>query len=196
MSVKRFGYIRVSTVVQNLERQTDALTAAGIDPADIYADKISGVKQKRPGLDDLLSRVREGDSITVISLDRLGRSALHVMQTIADLTERGIDVVSLKPGENLSGPTGQLLRGIMILVADWERQMSMERAQEARAARAARAEPGEQVEGRPRTVRTRERLVKIQKLRAKSRGASEIAKVMNMSRRSVYRAFEELDAVE
>lgn len=196
MNAKRFGYIRVSTQAQNLERQLDALTAAGIAEDHIFSDKISGVKEKRPGLDDLLSRVREGDSITVVSLDRLGRSALHVMQTIADLTERGIEVRSLKGGEDMSGPTGKLLAGIMILVAEWEREMMLERVAESRAAKAARAAAGEQVAGRPRTARTAEQLRKVRSLRAKGRGAAEIGKQVGMSRASVYRAFQELDERE
>lgn len=184
---KRFGYIRVSTAAQNLDRQTDALTSAGIDADDIYADKISGARQSRPGLDDVLSRVRPGDSITVVSLDRLGRSALHVMTTIADLTERGISVRSLKEGENMGGATGKLLQGLMVLVAEWEREMNAERVAESRAARAARAAKGEQVAGRPRTARTGDNAAKVRKLAAKGHAAADIAKLTGMSRASVYR---------
>jgi len=187
-TAKRFGYIRVSTVAQNLERQVDALTAAGIDPADIYSDKISGARQSRPGLDDLLSRVREGDSITVASLDRLGRTALHVLSTIAELEERGVTVLSLKDGENLTGATGKLMRGLMALVAEWEREMNRERVEEARAARAARAKAGEQVAGRPRTALTPSKIAEVQKLRQRGRTPAEIAKLVGMSRASVYRA--------
>lgn len=187
---KTFGYIRVSTVSQNLERQIDALTAAGIAPADIFSDKISGTKQSRPGLDDLLSRVREGDTIMVVSLDRLGRSALHLMQTIASLEERGVAVRSLKDGENMSGATGKLMRGLMILVADWEREMNAERVAEARAARAARAKAGEQVAGRPRTALTPAKIAKVKARAAKGQSAGEIATLEKMSRASVYRALQ------
>lgn len=187
-SPKRFGYIRVSTVAQNLDRQTDALVAAGIDPADIYADKISGVKTTRPGLDDLLSRVREGDLIQVVSLDRLGRSALHVLSTISELEERGVTVLSLKDSENMTGATGKLMRGLMTLVAEWEREMNAERVAEARAARAARATDGEQVAGRPRSALTPDKIAKVRKLHAKGHSAADIAKLADMSRASVYRA--------
>lgn len=184
---KRFGYIRVSTVAQNLERQVDALTAAGIDPADIYSDKISGARQSRPGLDDLLSRVREGDSITVLSLDRLGRTALHVLSTIADLEERGVTVLSLKDGENMTGATGKLMRGLMALVAEWEREMNRERVEEARAARAARAKDGEQVSGRPRTAHTKENVSKVLKYRETGHSMRQIAKLTGLSSASVHR---------
>lgn len=191
MTSKEFGYIRVSTAAQSLDRQTDALTNAGIPPADIYADKISGVKQARPGLDALLRIVREGDTITVVSLDRLGRSALHIMQTIAELTERGIQVRSLKSGEDMEGPTGQLLRAIMIHIAEWERQMMLERVAESRAAREARA-PGEQSAGRPRTALTPASMKKIRSMREANRSVAEITKVVGLPRSTVYRALEEM----
>ncbi len=191
-SSKRFGYIRVSTVSQNLDRQTDLLVADGIDAADIYADKISGARQSRPGLDDLLSRVREGDTITVVSLDRLGRSALHLMQTVAMLEERGVSVRSLKDGENMGGATGKLMRGLMALVAEWEREMNAERVAEARAARAARAEAGEQIDGRPRTALTDANVKRIRKMREKGHSAADIAKLTGISRASVYRVLSTL----
>jgi DNA invertase Pin-like site-specific DNA recombinase len=186
-----WGYQRVSTTAQTNDRQTDALIAAGIDPAHIESDKISGAKQSRPGLDRLIGKdgkARPGDSITVASLDRLGRSALHVMQTIADLADKGIDVRSLKPSENMGGATGELMKGLMILVGQWERQMNAERVAEARAARAARAKAGEQVDGRPRSALTPDKVAKVRNLRGKGRSAVEIATKTGMSRASVYRA--------
>jgi DNA invertase Pin-like site-specific DNA recombinase len=186
---KRFGYVRVSTVSQDHSRQVDALTSAGISPADIFSDKISGTRTSRPGLDDLLTRVREGDSITVHSLDRLGRSALHVFQTIADLEERGVTVHSLKESEAaLTGATGEFVRKLMVLVAELERNMNAERVAEARAARAARAKSGEQVAGRPRTALSPAKIAEVHKLKAKGRTPSEIAKLAGVSRASVYRA--------
>jgi DNA invertase Pin-like site-specific DNA recombinase len=187
-TTKHFGYIRVSTVAQNLDRQTDALTASGIDAGDIYSDKISGAKQSRPGLDALLKVVRSGDSITVASLDRLGRTALHVMTTIADLSARGIDVRSLKPGEDMTGATGKLMAGIMILVAEWERSMNAERVAEARAARAVRAQAGEQVAGRPRTALAPAKVAAVRKLKAGGMTIAEISTNQSISRASVYRA--------
>ncbi len=187
-TTKHFGYIRVSSVAQNLDRQTDALTASGIDAGDIYSDKISGAKQSRPGLDALLKVVRSGDSITVASLDRLGRTALHVMSTIADLAERGIEVRSLKPGEDMTGATGKLMAGIMILVAEWERSMNAERVAEARAARAVRAQAGEQVAGRPRTALAPAKVAAVRKLKAGGMTIAEISTNQSISRASVYRA--------
>ncbi len=188
---KNFGYARVSTTSQTNDRQVDALTGAGIDAADIFTDKISGARQSRPGLDDLLSRVREGDTITVASMDRLGRSALHVLSTLADLEERGIVVKSLKPGEDFSGATGKLVRAVMTHVAEWERAMNAERVAEARAAKAARAKNGEQIAGRPITAMTAENIKKIRREKEKGRTVAEIVKLTGVSRASVYRALAE-----
>lgn len=190
-TTKKFGYIRVSTVAQTLDRQVDALTATGIDAADIYSDKISGAKQSRPGLDALLKNARRGDSITVHSLDRLGRTALHVLSTIADLHERGIAVYSLKESEDLTSANGQLVAGIMVHIAQWERQMNAERVAEARASREARAKAGEQIAGRPRTALAPAQVAKVRKLREKGHTAADIATLAGMSRASVYRALAE-----
>jgi DNA invertase Pin-like site-specific DNA recombinase len=189
-TAKRFGYARVSTTSQTNDRQLDALTGKGIDRADIFTDKISGARQSRPGLDDLLSRVRPGDSITVHSFDRLGRSALHVFQTIAELEEKGVSVVSLKEGteQQFSGAAGKFMRDLLILVAELERSMNQERVAEARAAKAARAGAGEQVAGRPITTMTAENIRKVRKLKEKGRTVAEIVKLTGISRASVYRA--------
>jgi len=186
---KHFGYIRVSTVAQTLDRQTDALATKGISADDIYSDKISGARESRPGLDALLKVARAGDTITVHSLDRLGRSTLHVMQTLADLEEREIKLVSLKDGDQTyTGATGKFMRDMMVLVAQWEREMNRERVAEARAARAARATSGEQVAGRPRTALTAEKIAAVRKRRAAKQSVAEIALIEKMSRASVYRA--------
>lgn len=187
-TVRQYGYIRVSTAAQSLDRQADALIAKGIAPAHIYSDKISGARQIRPGLEELLRHVRAGDSVYVHSLDRLGRTALHVMQTIADLSERGIAVRSLKEGEDLSGATGKLMAGFMILVAEWERSMNAERVAEARAARAARAKAGEQLAGRPRTALIPAKIEAVRTLKAAGKTVAAIAANQGISRASVYRA--------
>lgn len=189
-TAKRFGYARVSTTSQTNDRQLDALVAAGVADSDIFTDKISGARQSRPGLDDLLGRVREGDTIVVASLDRLGRSALHVLSTLADLEERGISVQSLKPGEDFTGATGKLVRAVMTHVAEWERSMNAERVAEARAAKAARVKDGEQVAGRPRTAMTDANVREVRKLKAKGRSVAEIVKLTGISRASVYRALD------
>ena len=82
----RLGYVRVSTVSQTLDQQESALTAAGVDPANIYSDTMSGARDDRPGLAALLAYARPGDTIVVWKLDRLGRDTLHILATVKTLT--------------------------------------------------------------------------------------------------------------
>ena len=81
------GYARVSTLDQNEDLQLDALSAAGCD--QVFTDHASGRLASRPALDDLLSRVRPGDTLVVWKLDRLGRSLKHLLEVVAHLEERG-----------------------------------------------------------------------------------------------------------
>ena len=88
------GYARVSTLEQNLDLQEDALKAAGCKK--IYTDKTSGTKAERPGLERALADVRPGDSLVVWKLDRLGRSLKHLIETVTDLSNRGVGFQSLQ----------------------------------------------------------------------------------------------------
>jgi DNA invertase Pin-like site-specific DNA recombinase len=183
---KTFGYVRVSTAKQNLDRQLVALESEGIRPEDIYSDKISGVKTKRPGLDSLLKVVRPGDIIVVHSLDRLGRSAMHILQTIHDLTEAGISIKSLKNSEDLTSVNGRLMVTIFSAIAEWEREIINERAAEAREARRGK---GEHV-GRPLAL-TPSQVTTVRLLKQNGHRPTDIARDMGVSRATVYRALEQ-----
>jgi len=89
------GYARVSTAKQDLDRQIDALSAAGIPAERIYLDKKSGATTDRPGLRVLLDYARSGDVIVVHTLDRLGRTVRDTLNLIHDLAERGVGVRNL-----------------------------------------------------------------------------------------------------
>ena len=88
----QLGYARVSTGHQSLDQQVDAFTAAGVETARVYSDKLTGMstREQRPALAALLDYAREGDAIVVVGIDRLGRNAAEVMTTIRELGERGI----------------------------------------------------------------------------------------------------------
>ena len=111
----QLGYARVSTTHQSLDQQADALTAAGVDAARIYTDKLSGTstRQQRPGLAALLDYARQGDAIVVVGIDRLGRNAAEVMTTIRDLGERGIVLRSLREGIDTSNASGRMVAGVL-----------------------------------------------------------------------------------
>jgi DNA invertase Pin-like site-specific DNA recombinase len=109
------GYARVSTGHQSLDQQRDALTAAGCER--IFTDKLSGVREDRPGLAAMLDYVRPGDTVVVIALDRLGRSLSGVIRTVETLTETGVLLRSLREGIDYSTPTGRMLAGIFAALA-------------------------------------------------------------------------------
>ena len=92
----RIGYTRVSTVSQTLDQQNEALTAANVTKT--FSDIMSGARDDRPGLAALMEYVREGDTVVVWKLDRLGRNTLHILETVQTLTDRGVTLVSTTDG--------------------------------------------------------------------------------------------------
>jgi len=99
------GYARVSTQDQNLDLQTEALTRAGCEK--IYEDKISGVRTERPGLVRTLEMLREGDTLVVWKLDRLGRSVKQLVDMVGELHKQGIQFKSLTDAIDTGTPAGR-----------------------------------------------------------------------------------------
>jgi DNA invertase Pin-like site-specific DNA recombinase len=126
------GYARISKAddSQVLDLQIDALIEAGIDKNNIYTDKISGVKDKRPGLDNCLKALRKGDTLVVWKLDRLGRNLKHLITTIDDLNKREINFKVLT-GEGINidttTPSGKMIFSIFGAFAEFERGLIRER---------------------------------------------------------------------
>lgn len=113
------GYATAGTVGQNLEGQLAALNAAGVDPRRVFTDKLSDSADRvRAGLHAMLSYARSGDTVIVVALDRLGRSATEVTRTIADLTERGIALRALKEGLDTATATGRHVAAILSTLAE------------------------------------------------------------------------------
>ena len=125
-----FFYARVSTVEQNLDRQLAIAKEKGFSDNCIFADKISGAKEDRPALNDLLSRLREGDSITVLSLDRLARSTLQLYKLADEFDRQGVSLISLKESVDTSTAQGKLFFGICAVFAEFERALIKERQAE------------------------------------------------------------------
>ena len=86
------GYARVSKAdgSQSLDLQQDALRAEGVEATNLYHDLASGVRDDRPGLDSCLRALRRGDVLVVWKLDRLGRNLAHLVNTVQDLSTRGV----------------------------------------------------------------------------------------------------------
>jgi DNA invertase Pin-like site-specific DNA recombinase len=121
------GYARVSTDDQTLDLQVDALEAAGCARRRIYTDTASGAKTDRPGLGKALEVVREGDTLVVWRLDRLGRTLPHLLQLVEDLNGRQIGFRSLTESIDTTSPTGEWVFHIFGALAQFERNLIRER---------------------------------------------------------------------
>ena len=119
------GYARVSTLTQTLEQQTEQLTAAGA--GRIFHDVMSGARDDRPGFTECLNYLRDGDTLVVWRLDRLGRNMRSIVNTLHELTERGITVRSIHDGVDTSTSTGRMVAGILMSIAEYERELVRER---------------------------------------------------------------------
>ena len=157
----------------------------------MYSDKLSGTRTDRPGLTKLLDVAREGDTIVVVALDRLGRSMIHVIETIEDLQDRGIILRSLRENLDFSTPTGKMMASIFAAMADYERSLIKERAAAARAAASAR---GKQT-GRPRSL-TDDQVQLARRMHESGESVSTIGKALGVSRATVYRAVQQVAMAE
>ncbi len=116
---------RVSTVDQDPQLQRDALKAAGCDK--LFEDKASGTTKDRPGLIKCLEQLREGDTLVVWKLDRLGRSTLHCIEIANELRERGINLASVTDGIDTAATNGRLYFTILAALGEAERERIGER---------------------------------------------------------------------
>ncbi|MEZ0355438.1 recombinase family protein [Mycobacterium sp. SA01] len=179
------GYARVSTADQNMALQLDALKDAGVER--VFRDQgVSGSTSDRPGLDACLDHLREGDVLTVWKLDRLGRNTQHVLTVVDQLTSHGIGFRSITEGLHTEGAMGKAMLTIMAAFAQLERDTMIERTRAGLAAAAANGRKG----GRPRKVDDVD-AAKAPDLRDKGIAATDIAKMLGVSRATVYRYLSE-----
>ena len=141
------GYMRVSKAdgSQVLDLQRDALLAAGVHAANIYEDLASGRLDARPGLTACLKALRKGDTLLVWKLDRLGRNLHHLVNTVHELTTRGVGFQVLTghgASINTSTPEGNLVFGIFAALAEFERELVSERTKVGLASARARGRKG------------------------------------------------------
>jgi DNA invertase Pin-like site-specific DNA recombinase len=161
--------------------QLNALREAGVDR--VFRDQgVSGSTSTRPGLDACLDHLREGDVLTVWKLDRLGRNTQHVLTVVDDLMSRGIGFRSITEGLHTEGAMGKAMLTIMAAFAQLERDTMIERTRAGLAAAAANGRKG----GRPRKVDDAA-AAKALNMREKGINATDIAKMLGVSRATVYR---------
>lgn len=178
------GYVRVSTGKQTTDPQRDALEAFGCER--IFEDTMSGARTDRPGLAAMLDYVREGDTVVVWRLERLGRSLSHVVRAAEELHKRGVLLRGLNDGVDYSTPTGRMLAGILAALAEYERGLINERASAARDAARTR---GKQV-GRPRVI-TPEQLRAARQMRTAGESMTTICNTLGVKRATLYKALAE-----
>lgn len=179
----KLGYARVSTKDQNFELQEDALLKAGCEK--IYKEIVSGAKQDRPTLTSLIDNCREGDTIIIWKLDRLGRSLKHLVELVNILIKKKVGLISLNDPIDTTTPQGRLVFNMFSSLAEFERELIRERTQAGLSSARARGRVG----GRPKGISHKaqaiacaaETLYLERKL-----GVQEIADRLNISKKTLY----------
>jgi DNA invertase Pin-like site-specific DNA recombinase len=175
------GYARVSTHDQKLAAQKDALKQSGCEK--IYTDKISGPLDERPGLGKVLEMLREGDTLVVWKLDRLGRSLPHLVQLITALKEKGVGFKSLQENIDTSSGVGKLVFHLFASLAEFERDLIRERTQAGLAAARARGRLG----GRPKAMDAKKVAQAKAMYRDRQTSVKDICATLGIGRTTFYR---------
>jgi DNA invertase Pin-like site-specific DNA recombinase len=183
------GYARVSTQDQTLNLQKDALEKQGCKK--IFTDTVSGAKVERRGLEEALEYVREGDTLVVWRLDRLGRSLKHLIETITELNNRKIGFKSIQESIDTTTSGGKLVFHIFGALAEFERDIIRERTQAGLLAARARGRKG----GRPKSLTPKKAKMVQDLYRNKENSIDKICKTLNISRTTLYR-YIKTDAVK
>ena len=124
----KVGYVRVSTAEQNPARQMELMKSLGVEK--IYQEKRSGKNTDRPQFNEMLSFLRDGDTLYVESFSRLSRSTRDLLSTVATLTERGVNLVSDKENFDTSSPQGKFVLTVFAALSEFERESILERQRE------------------------------------------------------------------
>lgn len=124
----KIGYVRVSTLEQNTARQEVLMEGLGVER--IYIDKTSGKSKDRPALDEMMSFVREGDTVIVESISRFARNTKDLLQLIEKLTEKKVEFISKKEAIDTTTPTGRFMLTVFGAMAQLEREQILQRQAE------------------------------------------------------------------
>ena len=182
------GYVRVSKAdgSQTTDLQKDALIAAGVYENHIYEDKASGKHDARPGLDAALKALREGDTLVIWKLDRLGRDLRHLVNTVHDLENRqiGFKVLSGHGASiDTTTPAGKLVFGIFAALAEFERELISERTKAGLASARARGRSG----GAPYKMTTAKLRLAMAAMGQPKTKVGELCRELGITRQTLYR---------
>lgn len=145
------GYARVSTRGQNLEAQIKALKENGVEEEHLFMEKVSGASRERSELDAMLRFVRKGDTLIATKLDRIARSTKHLLEIAETLEDKGVSFKVLNINLDTSTPTGKLMLTMLGAIAQFERDMMLERQAEGFAIAKAKG----RIKGRKPTARAK-----------------------------------------
>lgn len=176
----KIGYARVSTLDQSLDLQLDALEKIGCEK--IYQEKVSGMKDERPQLNELLSFARKGDVICVYKLDRLGRSTKKLIEWSEELERRGIELLSIRDNIDTTTAIGKAMFKMLAVLAEMERDLISERTRAGLESARARGRKG----GRPKKDKTQiDKALKLYK--SEQYTVKEIEEMTGVSKATLYR---------
>jgi DNA invertase Pin-like site-specific DNA recombinase len=184
----RLGYMRVSKAdgSQVLDLQHDALLQAGVEERHLYQDQASGRRDDRPGLEHCLKALRASDTLVVWKLDRLGRDLRHLVNLVHDLTQRGIGLKVLA-GEgaaiDTTTPNGRLMFGMFAALAEFERELIVERTKAGLAAARARGRHG----GRPFKMTPAKLRLAQASMGQRDTKVAELCAELGITRQTLYR---------
>ena len=178
-----FGYARVSTDTQCLDRQIDALKESGVEEKNIFQEKYTGTKVIRPEFNKLLIATRDGDTIVIESLSRLGRSTKDLLTLVEDFNDKGITLVSLKENIDISTPTGNLFVTVLSALCQFERDLTVQRTKEGLESARARGRKGGRPPKDPKAVTKALKLYDSQ-----THSTKEIAALTGVSVKTLYNA--------
>jgi DNA invertase Pin-like site-specific DNA recombinase len=179
------GYARVSTMDQNLDLQIDALKLAGCE--QLFTDKITGTKFERPQLSELKKILRAGDTIVVWKLDRMGRGLRDLINLMREFDEQKIGFKSLTEGIDTTTTTGKLIFHIFGALAEFERNLIIERTQAGLKAGRARGKIG----GRPPKLSNDQKKVLKSMHRDKTIPLTTILETFKISKPTMYKIVNE-----
>ena len=184
-----FGYARVSTQEQELYLQLDALRAYGC--TQLVEEKASAAKD-RPALNALIKQLRSGDTFVVWKLDRLGRSLKNLVELVTGFQEKQIQFISLQDHLDTTSAQGRLMFNLFASLAEFERDLTRERTNAGLAAARARGRQGGRPPGLSKEAQSKAEAAKNLYLQKDNR-VEDIAKLLGVSRATIYRYLEMLD---
>lgn len=189
----KIGYVRVSTVDQDLTAQQNALAALGVDPKRIYLDHgLTGTNRDRPGLRQALAACRAGDTLVVTKLDRLARSVPDARDIIDELTANG---VTLNIGGSLHDPTdpiGRLLFTTLSMIAEFEADLARARTREGMAVARSKG----RLRGKQPKLSSQQEAHLVELYRAGGRTITELEELFSVTRSTIYRALRRAESAK